>query len=234
MTLPPPLAAAPALFDRALTRARLARSFDGERADFLLARAADDTETRLSVVARQFSRALDLGTPTGHAVGVLRAGGRAEAVFRAAPLPMAEVDAVCDADRLPIAPESVDLVVSLLALQSLDDLPGALAQIRRALRPDGLFLACLLGGRSLQELREAFAIAEAEIEGGVSPRVAPFADVRDMGGLLQRAGFALPVADVDNLVVRYATPLTLMADLRAMGLTNTLVERRRVPCAARR
>lgn len=229
MTLPPPLAAAPALFDRALTRARLARSFDGERADFLLARAADDLETRLSVVARQFSRALDLGTPTGHAVGVLRAGGRAEAVFRAAPLPMAEVDAVCDADRLPIAPESVDLVVSLLALQSLDDLPGALAQIRRALRPDGLFLACLLGGRSLQELREAFAIAEAEIEGGVSPRVAPFADVRDMGGLLQRAGFALPVADVDNLVVRYATPLTLMADLRAMGLTNTLVERRRVP-----
>lgn len=229
MTVSPPSDAVPALFDRVLTRARLARALRGERADFLIMRAADDLETRLSVVTRDFPRALDLGTPTDHAARILCAGGRAEAVFRAAMLPMAGVDAVCDADRLPIAPASLDLVVSLLALQSVDDLPGALAQIRRVLRPDGLFLACLLGGRSLHELREAFAIAEAEIEGGVSPRVAPFADVRDMGGLLQRAGFALPVADVDNLVVRYATPLALMADLRAMGLTNTLVERRRVP-----
>ena len=116
-----------------------------------------------------------------------------------------------------------------LALQFVNDLPGTLVQIRRALKPDGLFLAALVGGETLTELRQSFAGAEAEIEGGVSPRVAPFADLRDMGALLQRAGFALPVTDVDRLMVRYASPFALMADLRRMGAANALIERRRAP-----
>jgi SAM-dependent methyltransferase len=134
-----------------------------------------------------------------------------------------------DEEVLPLADASLDLAVSALALQWVNDLPGTLAQIRRALRPDGLFLAALLGGDTLTELRQSFAAAEAEIEGGVSPRVAPFADMRDVGALLQRAGFALPVADVDRLIVRYDTPFGLMQDLRGMGATNVLLERRRTP-----
>jgi hypothetical protein len=108
-------------------------------------------------------------------------------------------------------------------------LPGVLAQIRRALRPDGLLLAAMIGGDTLSELRQSFAAAEAECEGGVSPRVAPFADLRDVGALLQRAGFALPVTDVDRVVVRYDSAFALMQDLRRMGATNVLVERRRTP-----
>jgi SAM-dependent methyltransferase len=136
---------------------------------------------------------------------------------------------VGDEENLPFAPESFDLAVSALSLQSLNDLPGALLQIRRALKPDGLFLGCLLGGRTLQELRTALAVAETEMSGGISPRIAPFADVRDMGGLLQRAGFALPVADSEPLTVRYASMFALMADLRAMGATNALEMRLRKP-----
>jgi SAM-dependent methyltransferase len=120
-------------------------------------------------------------------------------------------------------------VVSACALQFVNDLPGTLIQVRRALKPDGLFLAAMIGGDSLAELREAFAQAEAEVEGGVSPRVAPFADLRDLGGLLQRAGFALPVTDVDRLSVRYTSPFALMHDLRRMGAGNALSERRRTP-----
>ena len=134
-----------------------------------------------------------------------------------------------DEEALPFADGSLDLVVSALALQFVNDLPGTLIQIRRALKPDGLFLAALIGGDTLTELREAFAAAESEIEGGVSPRVAPFADVRELGALLQRAGFALPVVDSDRLTVRYDSVFALMRDLRRMGATNALSERRRVP-----
>jgi len=136
---------------------------------------------------------------------------------------------VADAEALPFRDASLDLVVSFLALQFVNDLPGTLIQIRRALKPDGLLLAALAGGDTLIELRQAFAAAEAEIEDGVSPRVAPFSDVRDMGALLQRAGFALPVTDVDRIIVRYRSPLALMHDLRRMGATNPLVERSRRP-----
>jgi SAM-dependent methyltransferase len=136
---------------------------------------------------------------------------------------------VADIEALPFGAASLDLVVSAFALQTVDDLPGTLIQIRRALKPDGLLLAALLGGDTLTELRESFAVAESELTGGVSPRVAPFADLRDMGALLQRAGFALPVTDADRVVVRYSSPLALMADLRRMGATNPLVDRRRVP-----
>jgi SAM-dependent methyltransferase len=132
-------------------------------------------------------------------------------------------------EALPFADGALDLVVSALALQLVNDLPGTLIQIRRALRPDGLLLAALVGGDTLTELRQAFAAAESEIEGGISPRVAPFADVRDIGALLQRAGFALPVTDVDRLVVRYASPLALMHDLRKMGAANPMIERSRRP-----
>lgn len=136
---------------------------------------------------------------------------------------------VGDEENLPLAQESFELAVTALSLQNLNDIPGALLQLRRVLRPDGLFLGCLLGGTSLHELRTALAAAETEMYGGISPRVAPFADVRDMGGLLQRAGFALPVADSEIVTVRYASMFGLMADLRAMGATNVLAARLRKP-----
>jgi ubiquinone/menaquinone biosynthesis C-methylase UbiE len=132
-----------------------------------------------------------------------------------------------DIEALPFRDASPDLVVSALALQFVNDLPGTLVQVRRALKPDGLFLAALIGGDTLTELRQSFAAAEAEVEHGTSPRVAPFADVRALGALLQRAGFALPVADIDRLVVRYSSPFALMGDLRRMAATNILIERRR-------
>jgi SAM-dependent methyltransferase len=157
-------------------------------------------------------------------------------IVRLAPLAETLGPAPClvgDEEILPFAPESFDLVASTLALQHANDLPGALVQIRRALKPDGLFLGCLLGGQSLNELRTALAIAESELCGGISPRVAPFADIRDMGALLQRAGFALPVADSEPLVARYADMFGLMADLRAMGATNPLEARARRPTPRR-
>jgi SAM-dependent methyltransferase len=219
---------APLVFDRPLLRQRLARALARSYPDFLLARACEDLEDRLATVLRPFPLALDLGTPTPLASARLLASGRATRVIRAAPTP--EPGAiVADEEALPFGEAQFDLVVSLLALQAVNDLPGALVQIRRALRPDGLFVAGLLGGEALTELRQAFTRAEAEIEGGVSPRVAPFADVRDLGALLQRTGFALPVTDVEPLTVRYADAFAMMRDLRAMVLTNPLVDRRRTP-----
>jgi SAM-dependent methyltransferase len=225
--------AAPLVFDRALQRQRLARAERRGFADFLIAHAAEDLGERLSAVKRDFTFALDLGTPTHAAATALAAAG-VGTIIRAAPLasPAPTGDAlrvVADEEALPFAEARFDLAVSLLALHGVNDLPGALVQIRRSLKPDGLFLACLLGGRTLVELRQVFAEAEAEVEGGVSPRVAPFVDIRDLGDLLQRAGFALPVTDIDTLTVRYGNPIALMHDLRAMGLTNSLVERRRRP-----
>ena len=195
---------APLVFDRPLLRRRLARARREGFAAFLVDRAAEDLADRLDTVLRAFPLALDIGTPTPAAAA--RLGGRAGAVVRLAALP--EPGAVVgDEERLPFAGERFDLAVSLLALQAVNDLPGALVQIRRALKPDGLFVGCLLGGATLTELRQAFALAEAEVEGGLSPRVAPFADVRDLGGLLQRAGFALPVADAETVRVRYGRPV---------------------------
>jgi SAM-dependent methyltransferase len=224
------MSSAPLVFDRALARRRLARAVRGGYADFLLARAVDDLEERLGAVLRGFPLALDLGTPTPAAAERLVAAGRAEAVVRAAPLPeRGALALVADEEALPFGPERFDLAVSLLALQTVNDLPGALIQIRRALKPDGLFLGCLLGGATLNELRAAFTEAEAELEGGASPRVAPFAEVRELGALLQRAGFALPVADVETFTARYRDPFGLMRDLRALGLANALHHRRKMP-----
>jgi SAM-dependent methyltransferase len=219
----------PLIFDRRLLRARHARAAALGPATFLLDHAADDMASRLSAVLRSFDLAVDLGTP-GDAVRRAIAGrvGAVVAATRTLPdVAAGRLAVVADEETLPFRDESIDLVTSALALQFVNDLPGALLQIRRALKPDGLFLAVMVGGESLTELRVAFAEAEAEIEGGVSPRVAPFVDLRDIGALLQRAGFALPVTDIDRLTVRYASPLALMHDLRRMGAGNPLTERRR-------
>ncbi|MDZ4367861.1 MAG: methyltransferase domain-containing protein [Afipia sp.] len=210
----------PRLFDRAVLRARQSRALRQGAASFLLDRVAEDMAERQQAVLREFSDGIDLGTP-GNQVRAALAGSVGQ--LHAVALPLS------DTEPLALAPASVDLAVSALALQFVNDVPGVLSQIRRALKPDGLFLAAMIGGETLTELRQSFAAAESEVEGGVSPRVAPFADLRDLGALLQRAGFALPVTDVDRIVVRYDNAFALMQDLRRMGATNILNERRRTP-----
>jgi SAM-dependent methyltransferase len=211
---------APILFDRALLRVRHQRALRLEPATFLFDRVAEDMDERLHAVLRDFADVADIWSPGE----VLRKPSRDR--FKS----VAEIHPdLSGQEILALAPESLDLVISALAFQFVNDLPGVLAQIRRALRPDGLLLAAMIGGDTLSELRQSFAAAEAECEGGVSPRVAPFADLRDVGALLQRAGFALPVTDVDRVVVRYDSAFALMQDLRRMGATNVLVERRRTP-----
>ena len=212
--------AAPILFDRALLRARQHRARALGPATFLLDRVAGELEERLGAVLRQFKNAADIGT-SGDQVRDALAGRLSQ--FARIDLPERE------SEPLALQPQSLDLAVSALAFQFVNDLPGVLAQIRRALKPDGLLLAAMVGGETLTELRQSFAAAETECEGGLSPRVAPSADLRDAGALLQRAGFALPVTDVDRMVVRYDNAFALMADLRRMGATNILVERRRTP-----
>ena len=211
--------AAPILFDRALLRMRQSRALRVGPATFLLDRVAEDMEERLHAVLRDFADAADIWTPGT----VLRKPSRER--FKS----VTQISLELAQETLPFRPESLDLVVSGLAFQFVNDLPGVLAQIRRALKPDGLLLAAMIGGDTLIELRQSFASAEAECEGGVSPRVAPFADLRDVGSLLQRAGFALPVTDVDRIVARYDSAFALMQDLRRMGATNILLERRRTP-----
>src|SRR5215472_2089828 len=223
---------APRVFDRALLRRRRSRARALGPATFLIARVADDLADRLAAVLRLFVLAADLGSPTGAVRGAVAAQADTVIAVDAVAEGLAGhagPKVVADEEALPFTDASLDLVVSALALQSVNDLPGTLVQVRRALKPDGYFLAALLGGDSLTELRQSFAAAEADIEGGVSPRVAPFVDARDAGALLQRAGFALPVADVDRITVRYASVFDLMADLRRMGATNPLAERRRTP-----
>jgi SAM-dependent methyltransferase len=215
-----PVKPAPILFDRALLRARLRRAQGQGAATFLLDRVTEELVERLQTVVREFAHAADVGTP-GEAVRDALAGRIARIVY--VDLPDRESESVAPAAG------SLDLAVSALAFQFVNDLPGVLAQIHRALKPDGLLLAAMPGGDTLTELRQAFAAAEAEVEGGVSPRVAPFADLRAVGALLQRAGFALPVTDVDRVVVRYDNAFALMQDLRRMGATNVLMERRRTP-----
>jgi SAM-dependent methyltransferase len=212
--------AAPILFDRALLQARQHRALKRGPATFLLDRVTEDMAERLAAVKRDFAEVADIWTPCDALRKIL--GGRFKSFTHIDLLDAAQ-------EVLPFQQEALDLVVSALALQFVNDLPGVLAQIRRALKPDGLLLAAMIGGDSLTELRQSFAAAEAELEGGVSPRVAPFADLRDVGSLLQRAGLALPVTDVDRIVVRYDSAFALMADLRRMAASNVLLERRRTP-----
>lgn len=223
------------LFDRKLIRHRRRRAAASLPAhDFLLAHVAAELAERLQAVLHDFPLCLDLGAHLGQLgrriaalpnIGSVFYGEMSEAMARSGPRPAV----VCDEDYLPFADASLDLVVSSLSLHLVNDLPGSLIQIRRALKPDGLFLAALLGGQSLHELRESFILAEMETTGGASPRVAPFADIREAGALLQRAGFALPVADSETLTIGYGSLAGLMTELRAMGAANALTERSRTP-----
>ncbi|MCB4770771.1 methyltransferase domain-containing protein [Ancylobacter sp. Lp-2] len=217
------------IFDARTLAARRRRALALGAETFLLDRVVEDLADRLGAVNRQFAVAADLGTPTAALARALSAAPMIGRLFAFGPPERADNDAAADIEMPPFGAASLDLVVSALALQTVNDLPGVLAQIRRALRPDGLLLACLFGAGTLAELREAFAIAESDTTGGISPRVAPFADLRDLGGLVQRAGLALPVTDVDRVVVRYDHPLALMNDLRRMGAANPLSDRRRAP-----
>jgi SAM-dependent methyltransferase len=223
----------PLVFDRPLLRARKRRARARGPETFLLDHAATELGERLSAVLRQFDIAVDLGASSDAVARALAASGKVKTIvaagFDAGALDKSFLRIVSDEEKLPLADASLDLVVSVLTLQFVNDLPGTLIQIRRALRPDGLFMAAIVGGDSLNELRTAFADAESEVEGGLSPHVAPFADVRDFGALLQRAGFALPVVDSERLTVRYDSALALMHDLRRMGATNVMQERRRRP-----
>ncbi|HVV95028.1 MAG TPA: methyltransferase domain-containing protein [Hyphomicrobiales bacterium] len=217
----------PRLFDHALI-ARRAAALErrGIADDFMMPRLAGDLAERLMMVLREFPAALDLGSPGPAVADTLRRLPQIGRLHRAG---AAGADLLCRLDALPVAPESLNLVVSAGALHWVEDLPGVFAQVRRALAPDGLFLAALFGGDTLAELRQAFAAAEAETMGGTSPRVIPFADVRDVGALLQRAGFALPVVDSERTVVRYGDLMDLVRDLRRLGATNPLLARRRAP-----
>lgn len=207
------------LFDHDILRLHQRRAASAP-ADFLLQRCVEDVVDRLASVKRPFGRALDVLTPLP-----LLAKARPDIVFER--VVWAGAGNAMHGDILGALAPPYDLAVSLLGLQFVNDLPGLMVQIRQALMKDGLFLAAMIGGQTLNELRAVMSEAEAEICGGASPHVAPFADVRDMGGLLQRAGFALPVTDIDSLTVRYDSMFALIRDLRAMAANSCLVARRR-------
>ena len=224
------------IFDRSLVRKhrdRAAPHFANH--DFLVREVAERLADRLSDVTRTFPTALDLGCHTGEMADTLGKRGGIQTLVQCDISPRMAARAAAngrptlaaDEEWLPFADASFDLVISCLSLHWVNDLPGALVQIRRVLKPDGLFLCAMLGGETLKELRQALAEAEMAEEGGLSPRVSPFADVRDLGGLLQRAGFALPVVDADTVNVAYGDPMRLLADLRGMGETNAVAEQRK-------
>ena len=224
------------VFDRKALRAHRKRAAPGFGAhDFLFREVGERLSDRLADVRRDFPVALDLGCHDGTLSRLLGGRGGVEtliqcdcaAAMAAAAHHRLRPALVADEEALPFAPASFDLVISCLSLHWVNDLPGALVQIRHALKPDGLFLAALLGGETLSELRAALMESELEVEGGAGPRVSPFAELRDAGALLQRAGFALPMADVDSLTVTYPNALALMRDLRGMGESNAVLARRR-------
>ena len=221
-----------ALFDRRAWRLHRDRAARLETGGFLHAEIADRLLDRLDLVNREFPVALDLGTRVGTLARALAARPGTERVFAADPsaafmaaAPPPRVAA--DPELLPFREASFDLIASPLVLHWTADLPGALVQLRRALKPDGLLLAAMLGGQTLVELRTALFEAELAEEGGLSPRVSPAIELADAAALLQRAGFAMPVADSETITVTYPDALALMRDLRAMGETNALAARRR-------
>jgi NADH dehydrogenase [ubiquinone] 1 alpha subcomplex assembly factor 5 len=224
------------IFDRSLLRKRRDRAAPHFAAhDFLVREAAERLADRLDDVTRRFPVALDLGCHTGEMADTLGQRGGIETLFQCDLSPAMAAGAArngrptvaADEEWLPFADDSFDLVLSCLSLHWVNDLPGTLVQIRRVLKPDGMFLAALLGGDTLIELRQSLADAEIAVEGGLSPRVSPMTDVKDLGGLLQRAGFALPVADADLIPVSYGDPMRLLADLRGMGETNAVTRQRK-------
>ena len=227
------------LFDQALVAARREHAFHRQQpgASFLLDLAAREMAERLAVVERHFDDAVELHGATGAAARQALETGKIGRLARvetssvfASP---GETVTVAALDDVPLEPASMNLVLSPLTLHLANDVPGTLVRIRRALKSDGLFMAAIPGAGTLAELRDVLLAAEAELTGGASPRVIPFADVRDIGALLQRAGFALPVVDVETYTVRYDTLFPLMRDLRAMGMANPLAGRSRVPVSRR-
>ena len=220
----------PHIFDRQrLRQNRTRRAAKLADYDFLLRRAAEDLAGRIALQNRRFDTALCLGASGGMLREALAIKGGArivrliEADLTHALVPQGGL--VLDEEKLPIKAQSLDLIVALWGLHHVNDLPGALLQIRHALKPDGLFLAALPGGATLAELRAAFLSSEASLLGGAQPHIHPFADLQDLAGLMQRAGFALPVADSDMVAVRYQEPFKLLDDLRGMGEANALTAR---------
>ena len=208
----------PSIFDTALIVRHLARRSDPN--DFVTDLVLADLEDRLSALIRDFSRAAIIGPD----VDKLPAFGETAS----ARFDFERHAAFAGDDDIPaLNGDDYNLIVSILHLQAVNDVPGYLARLRAKLAPDGLLLIAALGGETLTELREAFLAADSIVYGGASARVAPMLQVRDGGGLLQRAGLALPVADVETHIVRYATPFALMAELKALGAANPLVDRAR-------
>ncbi|MFO1152507.1 MAG: methyltransferase domain-containing protein [Rhodospirillales bacterium] len=234
--MPDPVAEGMRVFDRRSVRAHRDRAAAGlGDHDFLLREVGERLADRLDDIRRRFPLALDLGCHAGTLAGLVDGRGGIETLVQADLSPRMAAAArselapavAADEEALPFGRDCFDLVISLLSLHWINDLPGALTQIRLALKPDGLFLAAMLGGQTLKELRQALMEAEIAHEGGLSPRVAPFAEVRDAGSLLQRAGFALPVVDTETVTVSYGEPLRLLRDLRGMGETNAVIARRK-------
>lgn len=218
------------IFDRRLVRHHRDRAAAHlSDHDFLFREVANRLADRLADMNRTFGCAVELGARGGILRDAVSAGGKIatliETGLSAAHGRDRRQDIVADEEYLPFAAGSLDLVLSNLSLHWANDLPGVLIQIRRALKPDGLFMAAMLGGSTLTELRHALIDAETAVTGGVSPRISPFADLGDAAGLLQRAGFALPVADSDTITVTYADTFALMRDLRGMGETNAVTAR---------
>ena len=223
-----------ALFDRRAWRLHRDRAARSGCVDFLHSEVADRLVERIDDVGRQFRTVLDLGAHCGVLSRALSRRPEIETVVATDPSPAFLVGAdgmrvVADPELIPFGKGSFDLAVSALALHWVGDLPGTLIQLRGVLKPGGMFLAAMLGGASLVELRTALFEAELAEEGGVSPRVSPAADLRDIAGLLLRAGFAMPVADTETLTITYSDVVRMMHDLRGMGETNALSERRRMP-----
>lgn len=210
----------PQIFDRILYARRRARAAGTA---FLIGDVAAHLAERIAAVNRRFQNALDLSSRM-ESFSQLRNSAKNWTRTSLSPAPG---NIAADEEALPFATGSFDLITSVLSLHAVNDLPGALLQIRQALQPNGLFVAALFSGETLQELREALAVGESEIAGGITPHVAPFADLRDLGGLLQRAGFALPVSDVERTLVNYRDFNSLIGDLRALGETNALASRSR-------
>lgn len=217
----------PRIFDPAALRRNRARALRRGMPAFLHAAVAQEVEDRFATILRRFGRVLVHGAAPSDLAQRISDSGKADEVLTSDIAPESGAAMILDSEALPFADGSLDAVLWVLGLEAVNDLPGTLLQIRRALKPDGVLIAGILGGDSLSELRQAWLTAESEVSDGVSPRVAPFADVRDWGGLLQRAGFALPVVDTDRLTARYANALGLMQDLRELGLANPLAGRRR-------
>jgi SAM-dependent methyltransferase len=220
---------APMIFDRANYRARRRRAAKAQADTFLADIAVTAIAERIAAVNYRFESALDLGS---RQAAFKELAGLAKKWTHAGPATSCGESGalvVADEEALPFSNQSFDLIVSVLSLHAVNDLPGSLRQICRTLKPNGLFMAAMFGGETLTELRQSFAQAETEIRGGVSPRVSPFADIRDLGGLLQRAGFALPVTDVERTTIRYRDIAKLFEDLRAIGETNVLSGRTSTP-----